>query len=236
MEKSKKAMNPYVFTKKTSFMQRVADLVRSGHHRYIMGHISIEKAGFFSAKMGSLYACNADKVTAHRMRKAGYCSSRLLFLYQEGQPQLLWILLVSSGGWQHDEAGREKWRDALSDRVHVTGYELVRHIRSGNARPSWTWRYTTERYAEVRSAIIQTIRRKRDNELSQWIDTVWRSPAFAGVREQVKRIATMLKSEWKRSRGSEIMPKIPVGIGYVRRIPDKGVMLIELFKELKSMK
>lgn len=221
----KDVANPFVFTKKTPFMQRIADLVRTGHRRYVMGQIAIEKAGSLAAKFDEHYGWSGGKVAAHRSRQAGFASARLLFLQQDGYADLTWLLLCTVGKWTHPDAGREKWRDPITDRIGLTGYELVRHQRASNPNPSWTWRYTSTRYDEIRELIILSIRRKNDEDLKQWIHSIWRSPAFAGVREQVKKWASLIKSEWKRSRGADALPEMPKGLGYVRRIADKGVLL-----------
>jgi len=230
----KKLVDPYILTKKTVYMQRVADAVRLNHSRYITGQIPLEKASFFAAKMDLFYNCYQDKVTAHRQRQIGFCSARLLFLHMDQASHLTWILLVTPGEWPTPNGGDEKWRDPTDPhaRVTLTGYELVRHIRSGNSKPSWTWRYNSRRYDELRESLILAIRRHNTQDLVQLIDTTWRSPAFAGIREQVKKLAELIRAEWTRS-GVGPMPELPKNIGYVRRLPDKGKYLSNLIKELK---
>lgn len=229
----KKSADPFVLTKKTVYMQRIADLVRLNHNRYVVGQIPLRKASFFAAKMDLFYHCNADKMTAHRARKIGYCTSRLLFLYTEGSENLSWILLLTPGDWPTPHRGKETWLDPTVNRIGLTGYELVRHIRAGNAKPSWTWRYNARRHDELRDAIVLSIRRHNNNELLKLIDTIWRSPAFAGVREQIKKFAALIKSEWTRT-GVGDMPEMPKGLGFVRRLPDKGKPLSKLIKELEN--
>lgn len=228
----KQILNPFVFTKKTSYMQRIADYVRNGHTRYVCGQIPIQKAGFFAAKMDFLYACYASKWDALRMRKKGHSSTRLLFYHEDKQLYLHWVLLATPGDWFVPDAGRETWLDPTEQRITLTGYELVRHIRAGNAKPSWTWRYTAAKYKELREAIVLSIRRHHNEQLRQMIESIWRSPAYAGVREQIKKLAQLMKSEWTRS-GVGDMPKLPKGLGYVRRVPDKGKRLTDLLKGLE---
>ena len=231
----KNSVDPFVFTRKTAYMQRVADLVRNNHVRYVTGQIPMKKAVFFAQKMDLYYHCHADKVTAFRQRKLGFCSSRLLFLYTEGNDNLTWILLVTPGEWPTPHDGKEKWLDPMQpeSRVGLTGYELVRHIRKGNADPSWTWRYNSTRYDELRNAIVTAIRSRNAHELEKLIAIIWRSPSFAGVREQVKKFSQLIKGEWTRT-GVGNMPEIPSRIGYIRRVPDKGKTLTKLIKELQN--
>lgn len=216
-------------------MQRMADLARLSHSRYIQGQIEAEKAGFFAQKMDLYYHCYADKVTAFRQRKLGFCSSRLLFFSTAGNKNLSWILMVTPGEWPTPHRGNEKWQDPTTPKGRITfgGYEMVRHIRAGNANPSWTWRYTARREKDLRELVILQIRRHNNNELEKTIDSIWRSPAFAGVREQVKKFAELIKAEWARSASGD-MPELPKGMGYVRRLPDKGKPLSKLLKELQD--
>jgi hypothetical protein len=229
------SVDPFVMTKKAVYMQRIADLARLNHTRYIQGQIAPDKAGYFAAKMDLNYHCFADKVTAFRARKVGFCSSRLLFFHTKSQTNLSWILMVTEGEWPTPHRGNEKWQDPTlpAGRLAFSGYELVRHIRSGNASPSWTWRYTSRQYDTLRDQIVLSIRRHNNSELEKLIDTIWRSPGFAGVRDQVKKFAELIKGEWTRT-GAGDMPKLPKGMGFVRRLPDKGKVLSKLLKDIQD--
>jgi hypothetical protein len=217
----------FVITKKTVVMQRLADLVRTGHHHYIVGQISPEKAGHLAGKLDMLYGVGLNRLEQSRKRKTGQASFRLLMLQQVDQENLTWWLLRTDGGIP-PEAVREKWRDALSDRVHITGYELIRQPRAGQPTPAWTWRYEPHREQDLRDSIIRAIRTGRDDQLRQLIDTIWRTPGFSAAREQVKKMGALILSNWKRGRGNDPLPKIPERLGYVRRIPDIGRKLSEL--------
>lgn len=223
--------DPFIFTRKTPFMQRIADLVRTGHSRYVTGQISIEKVAFFSAKMELLYDCFASRLIQCRSRKAGYATARLLFWHDHGTASVQWILLATEGRWQTPDSGEEKWADPTATRILLTGYELVRHIRTGNSKPSWTWRYQVGREQDIRAAILQAIRARRDEELRRLVIVIWKSPGFAGIREQVKKFGRLIHAEWARSRVGD-PPELPQNIGWVRRLADKGKRSSVLKKEL----
>lgn len=220
----------FVFTKKTALMQRLADLVRTGHKSYVEGQIPGEKAGYLAAKLDALYAVGQDKLQASRQRKTGAATFRLLMLAVEGDSQIRFYLLKTDGT-APPEATREKWRDALVDRITLNGYELVRLTRKDQAAPAYTWRYTREREQDLRDAILRFVRTKRDDELRQIIDTIYRTPGFAGARAQVKKMTDLLKKDWRRNRGNDPLPTLPERLGYVRRLPDVGLKLSEIFKE-----
>jgi len=255
--------DPFVFTQKTPYMQRVQDLVRSGHTRFVQGEIPISKAAFLADKFNRLYDCQLNKLESSRARKLGRATSRLLFLYTEGHERLLWILLVTDGKLAVEDSG-EKWRDPLTERITLTGYELVRttkpvttlevdklkKLREALTKPdiglaekkkieagihkadlarkkafTWTWRYTRQRHDDLREAVVDAIRRKRDDELRQLIHTIWRTPGFSGARAQAKKFRELITGEWQRSRGKDPQPEIPDRLGYVRRLPDVGKKL-----------
>ena len=225
-------LNPFILTKKTVFMQRISDLVRTGHNHYVQGVIPLEKAGFLAAKFEQRFHVQRNKLEASRARKRGEHSARLLFWLPDESLQVHWILLFSPGSVIDDS---EKWRYALSDRIQITGYELVRLTKPGADHPAWTWRYTRNQYELLRTAVVLAIRRKRDDELRQLIHTLWRSPGFAGTRAQVKKVADVIRAEWKRTRGkNETMPEIPTRLGYVRRLADTGLPWSELMKARKK--
>lgn len=217
----------FVFTKKTALMQRLADLVRSGHHMYVAGVISSEKAGWFAGKQHYRYEVGQDRFASSRQRKSNRAVFRLLMLHVEGESDLRWWLLRTDCDIP-TESKRETWRNALTDRIQLTGYELVRLTKIGQAKPSWTWRYSNDRYESLRESILRAIRNRRDDELRQLIHTIFRTPGFSGSRDQVKKLVDLIRQEWKRSRGCEKMPEIPKRLGYVRRLPDTGLKLSEL--------
>lgn len=230
---SEKIPELFVFTKKTVFMQRIADLVRTDHVNYASGEIPLRKLDSLYKKFAKFYNCHFGKLEASRYRKKGYASARFLAYLPEDSDKAHWILLVSYGDFEFAELGKlEKWRDALKDRINLTGYELVRITKPTEPKPVWTWRYIKSREQELRDAIVSAIRHRQELALSQLINTVWRSPGFAGVRDQVKKMGNLIKEEWKRSRtATEQMPEIPQRIGYVQRLPDKGKYIKAILKE-----
>lgn len=217
----------FIFTKKTPWMQRISDLLRTGHHHYIQGQISTEKVKFLAQKFSDLYETGLPKLDQSRKRKNGFASFRFLAWHDETNNVVHWILCRTEGQIP-DNAKREKWQDATNNktRLHlVGGYELVRLTKVNEPKPVWTWRYTKSHYEGFRDSILRMIRNKSDFELSQLIFQIWRTPGFAGARDQVKSIAKLIIGEWKRSRGGQSLPEIPKRIGYVRRIPDVGYIL-----------
>lgn len=212
-------------------MQRAADLVRTGHLFYICGEVPLEKASALASKFDRLYATEMDRLAAHRARKKGAATARLLLLHQGTSPMIRWLLLRTDGSLPA-EAERENWLDPRETRIQLTGYELLRLTNEHHPKPVWTWRYTRTRYEELRVSLVQAIRHHRDPELQQLIDMIWKSPGFSGIREQVKKIKAIIDGEWSRVRARTHLVSIPRHLGYVRRLPDVGKRLSVLKKAL----
>ena len=224
----------FVFTRKTALMQRIADLVRTGHLQYVCGEIDIAKAAGLTKKFSSAYQVCQTRLQASRQRSSGNASFRLLLWHQTGSDVVGWWLLHTRGRTP-EQAQRERWRDAVRERIEMTGYELVRLTRPGAHAPSWTWRYTAEREQQLRAAVIDAIRAKRDDLLAELIATIWRTPGFAGARAQVKKMRDLIFAEWRRAgRPPDAVPPIPARIGYVRRVPDVGMRLFDLGRRARG--
>lgn len=228
-----KPIDQFVHIHKKSFFQRLSDQVRTGHSRYVSGSIPIERATSLSMKFQARFQTDIDKYAASRRRKSGQATSRLLmYLPAADADELFWILLQCPSA---EPDSSERWRDALADRIVFTGYELVRLTKPQEKHPTWTWRYTKEREAELRDEIIRCIRSRQDRALEHLIHTIYRTPGFAGARTQVKKMADLIRKEWKtRRKSSDIMPAIPERLGYLQRVADHGIKLSKLLDSRSS--
>jgi hypothetical protein len=220
--------NPFIFTKKTVWMQRVARTVSDGATLYIQGSTKLENAAFKSVEFHKRFRINEAKHRAIQSRKNGEPVHRW-FAWTDHMGWVHWVLLREPGG-QGDST--ETWRYVADDRIKSTGYELVRRTREGSQKPAWTWRYTREQEHALRDAVVIAIRRRHDAVVVQLIHTMRSTPGFAGAREQAKKWFALLRSEWARSRSkSEAMPLIPSHIGYVRALKEVGSTWSELMKK-----
>src|SRR5574343_1036453 len=221
----------FVLTQKTAAMQRLSDWVRYGYHAYVCGQIPAAKAGYLAAKFDSLYGVGLNRWEQSRKREKGLASFKLLMLHQvqhQGELASIHWWLLKTPGEGPEVSGREKWRDPLTQRIEFTGYELVRQTKPGTKKPAWTWRYVKTREQDLRNDLLRAIRNRRDDELRQLIQTIWRTPGFAAARDQVKDMRALILAEFQRSRSGDPLPDIPARPGYVQRLPDKGRPLSEL--------
>lgn len=231
--------NPFVFTKKAVFMQRISDAVVNGAVGYIQGTISVAKAGFFAAKMQDRYECHLGYQEASRKRKLGYATAKMYFWHPKtGDLNLHWILLITKGRLKNGVGSDENWQDPINktQRIRIENYCLVRLPSTFDTKPRWSWKYTRASYDAIRNDIVNAIRSKNNERLKVIVYNLCRSPSFGGVREQVKSLVELIKEEWRRIRGiTEKMPELPKKLGYVRRLEDKGVRLHAIRVQLEKI-
>lgn len=207
-------------------MQRIADYVRTGHQAYISGITATEKIFPTWEKLVQNNPVFDDRLKAFRAREKGEPTGRLLLYQNTNEPDKVhWFLLIH--GTKDKLPAGEKWQHAedAHHRIYFTGYELVRVTKEGLTKPAWTWKYSQERFQDLRNSIVSAIRAKRDQDLKLLIDKIFGTVGFSGSREQAKSLVKLLKEEWAKRRPNDQIPDVPKGIGWVRRKADKGVFL-----------
>ena len=213
---------PFVFAKKSAWLQRTQDLVRNGHCFYVTGTIMQEKAEGLALKLATAYETELLPMAQSRKRSRGEASFRLLSWSDENAQVMHWILLHTDGVLP-DCAAREKWQDAAGKTrlAVVGGYELVRLVKPLSPKPVWTWRYSKYHFEGLQDSIKRAIRNRRDDLLTQLIYEISRTMGFAGARVQVKSLYNLIENDWKRTRGYDPIPDLPKHIGYIQRLPNK---------------
>jgi hypothetical protein len=217
-------MQHVVILHRLSLLQRAADLVRSGHYQHVSGMVDADRAIAWAGKAERYYAVLLDRNRRSRAKARGEGSAYLLF-HEAEAGRLLWLLLVTDG--DHPAHRLERLRHALdpAQRLELFGYELVRLTKDGSDRPVWTWRMSAETYEALRICVIDTVRRGDTHTVRQLIVSLYRSAGFRGVRSQVGKTVALLRSEWKRRRGKEPMPRLPRLLPYVQRLSIETVPL-----------
>jgi hypothetical protein len=231
--RGKAATNPWIFTKRTVWMQRVSDAVKAGAAYFIQGSTRLDKVPFLVQKFAARYPTNLTSRTDLAARKRGETVQRWIG-YLDDSGMVNWCLFVWPG--KDFDQKSDQWRDPKTQRIRHSGYELVRITKPGAKAPVLSWRYQKDRFELLHDEIVLVIRSRQDARLEQIIYSLHRSPGFAGVRQQVKKLWDIVRKEWKRTRSKEVMPEIPKTIGYVRRLPDVGGMWSDLMKAGKAGK
>ncbi len=230
------AYNQFVFTTRASFMQRIADYVRSGHHRWTSGEVQLERAHALVQRFAALYRIDATRGQRLRMKRSGIASAHLLMYARrttDGAQSrtIFWVLLVSDG--VHPAAQSETLRDAriADERLRMSGYELVQLPRKDSDAPAWTWRMTAERYQSWRDQVVECARKPALRAERDITKKLYSTPGFAGVRSQVGFIVGLWRREWKRRRAaSDAFPKLPP-LRYVQRLKSIGIPLSQLTRD-----
>jgi len=237
--------DPYIYTYRATYMQRIADYVRTGHTKYVLGRISIEKASDLYDKFSALYDVHLTPMQASRKRAKGYATGRLLFtpvtsntnFKSDDYYSLDWILLLTPGELKAKEfEHREKWLNPFNahSRIVLNGLELVRLTKPNEPKPVLTWRIQKDGERLMREQIRDAIRRKRDDQLRAILKNLDSTPGFAGAREQIKKLKRYIKAEWKRSRAvNEPMPDLKYQY-YLQRLNDKGLAASQLLAQRKK--
>ena len=220
-----KAPKIFVFTNKAAFMQRLADYVRTGHQAYIGGLTDAEKMVSTFDKLAAAHPIYDDRLKAFRAREQGLPTGRLLMWLPEKGDQIHWFLLIH--GREDQLSPAEKWRHAEDphNRISLTGYELLRETKPDQKKPSWTWKYRSDRYQDLRDSIVMAIRSNRDQDLKVLIEKLSGTAGFSGSRKQAKDLLSLLKTEWNLRRPGQQMPELPIMFGWARRKSDKGIWL-----------
>lgn len=213
---------PTVLLHKTSLLQRLADFVRLGYVHWTTGTVPLKRAARLCTKFSDFYATHLSSDQRYRRKRQGRGNAHLLLWQEYEGSEITWFLLVTAG--EHPAHVHEQLLDARTDRITVTGYELVRQTRVGQATPAWTWRMTEAHYQAWRGTVVEMVRRHVDLALSQDWRSLHRSPGFAPIRRQVRKIAALCRAEWKRTRSGPF-PAPQIRVPYVSRLRHESVPL-----------
>lgn len=219
---------PVVLLHKSSLMQRLADFVRLGYCHWATGTMPLHKAARLCTKFSDFYATHLSSDQRYRRKRDGRGNAQLLLWQEHDDSDITWFLLVTAG--QHPAHAQEHLRDARTGRIIVTGYELVQQTRPGQAKPAWTWRMTEGHYQAWRGSIVECVRRHADVALAQAWQSLHRSPGFAPIRRQVRKIAALGRADWKRTRSGPF-PAPQIRVPYVSRLRHESAPLRILLSE-----
>jgi hypothetical protein len=222
------ALSISVITHKTVLMQQIQNYARVGYHFYHTGVVSPKAALSWARKADRYYAVSLDRNRRARAKRLGEGCAILLLHEIENCGKLWWILMVTPPSRSHPAHQLEPLKNAFDSRsrIQITGYELCHLTKKGVAGiPVLSWRMTADAYEARREAIIDTVRRGSPLEMRRLIVSLWRSPGFFGIRQQVGHCVQLLRAEFRRRRPSQAMPRMPNRLLYLSRLAVVAVPL-----------
>jgi len=199
--------DPVVLDRKAVFMQRLADHVRLGYRQYVLGEVRPDRAWALAQKFARLYEVHLHRNHRANLRAAGEASAYCLW-WQPHTDRVVYALLLTPGTHTARELERLREAENRETRLTLDDYELVQRPREGQARPAWTWRLNDGAYAGWRARVLEVVRGGNDFVVQQLVDDLMSTPGFAGVREQVKKLRSLFRAEWKRRRGGHSAPAV----------------------------
>lgn len=228
--------NPEIFRYKTAVMQRIQLVVSHGYDRYVSGECRNQRIDALATKFAEQYRVDATEGQRRWAKLHGRANAFLLLYPKRGTTDWLWWLLVSPGSGAVVE--RERLQSVTGQRTRLSWlseYEIVLCQRKDKERPSVTWRMKRTLYnawhARIRSAIRA---RKSDLPAQQALASLYRSPGFSGVRQQVFRLTQLFRKEWLRTRKTkETMPPTRL-LAYVRCSSCPTLPLLEITQRLDA--
>ncbi len=221
--------DPPVLLHKTVLMQRIADYIRLGYHWHTSGTVQLHKTTTFVRKISSLYLVHIRKDERYRRKRQNLGNAVLLLWQPEpSSGTIAWWLLVTDG--HHPAHQLERLRNAQRERVNVTGYELALMTKPDHAKPVLTWRMSKETYEAWRERIIKSVRAKTDMQLNQAWYSLYRTPGFAGIRQQVGKLVALFRAEYQRSRSEPFsLPRMK--LRYVQRLKNTQIPLSAVLRQ-----
>lgn len=230
--------NPTIFRYRSVYLQRIADYVRKGYIYSTSGTIAAKKVGDLSEKFHSFFNCFASKNQRMLSKRAGRANCALLFYTPhiaeiDADTQVHWTLLFTAGDSVAFKL--EKLSDATNSKTKITHHnlELVQLPRAGQATPAWTWRFDAKYYEHLRDTVIamSKIGHGQTGPLEDFIETLTKTPGFAGVRHQVKQLFKLAKASVKRYSTDNVELNIPKH-RYLQRLENGTFDLLALEKAI----
>jgi hypothetical protein len=195
--------DPLVFTSKTNFLQRVQEAVGDGYRFWTGGSVPPEAAPGLVRKFKAAYAIHVDKNERYRRKAAGLGNARLLMRWAEEQ-RIDFVLLVTPGA--HPAQSLEKLRDSAHAPLDYRELELVSLTFKGRHKPSLTWRMRAETVDAWRKRLhLATAHYNRLDLFRSW-QSLYCTPGFAGIRQQVGALVSYWRAEWRQHRRDDPCP------------------------------
>lgn len=196
-------------------MLLMQQLTTAGHYYHLSGLIPVNKLGRFLPKLEqfSIYRDAPGRAYDRRKRSA----SVHLVVVELNDDEVFWCLLSTAGkGGLADPAapnlGAVKDSRRRGQHLRFLSYELLEYEkRMPKVRATtWTWRIVLTRYAELETAVVQTVRERDITAIATMVERHSAMPLFSGIRGQVLKLNQLTaKLASKFGQGLIELPTLP---------------------------
>ena len=208
--------DPAIFESKIATMASILHHVSHSYYFWTCGEVPANRALDLAGKFADLYSVDRTANQRYRARARGEANAVLLMYPIAGTRMLRWWLLATPGAGAIHE--RERLRDTrkTGQRLRWSDeYEVSKVTKKGREKPSWSWRLTKDNWDAWRERIRRASISTDASRMRQAMWSLWRSPGFGGVRQQVGHLLHGAKEEWKRRKKNRDFPAVPPVLPYV---------------------
>lgn len=210
------SFDPGICIHKIDAMQVIQDLTSHGYHWWATGEVEASKALTFSSKMDQIYGVGLDRNRRARRAAKGEANAQLVMYPLASSTSLRWLLLATDGTGEIHR--REKLRRVDSkEHLEWRGYELVRLTFRSRSKASWTWRMTAAEVDAWKARFKRAASSENPVLMQQAVWSLYRTPGFAGIRQQVGHLMKYATVEWKTAGRKAPFPSPPPRLLYVRK-------------------
>lgn len=186
----------------TAHLQHLLRLVACGHHYWTADRITVAHLPRLVAKWAHPLRLRADAPARAYAKRVGIASVHLCLSPDLADPttqETRWWMLATAG--REGLLGAARTPGPVQDCRHLDGrlrcgdYELLqatREYRQGHkakTATTWTWRLTPSRYREWEALLVEQALQGNRASVAGTLDCLAAMPLFAGIRDQVQRLA-----------------------------------------------
>lgn len=223
--------DPPVYLSKVAVMRRMQHHVSHGYYYWNAGSVPAGKAMKLAAKFSENYAVDRSTNQRYRAREKGEPNTVLFFYPKANSLDLYWFLLATDGNKDSPVFTLEKMKDTRlkGQRLHWNNeYEVSRHNRKGNEKPSFSWQMTADNWKAWQERIKKAGTSRDTSLMRQAWWSLYRTPGFALIRKQVGQLTVQCRKEWRRNHKDSEFPCDPLRLYYVTPKADEKQSLSEL--------
>jgi hypothetical protein len=201
-----------LITTKTGFLRAIQQAAGNGYFYYFQDTIDYTSLLEYVKSIHDTYDVNRTPQQAWRAGKKGL--PRIKFFLHPADTDNLHVILMTT---------KNNEKNTLPDlrlkryRVTIGDYRLIQKPTQ-NGKKSFTWALTPEATEYHIDTLKKVVRSKQDFKIRQKIAEIESLSSFSGVRDQRKRLQSVLKSESRRVFGDTLTEPYKIKNLFVRAV------------------